>query len=97
MILVVANVYLKDGKKETFMASAKKCVEATVKEAGNISYELNENALTPNKFTFVERWESREALDLHMKQEHFGVFGGEIGDLLAKELEIKIYDAKEVQ
>ncbi len=97
MVLVVANVYLKEGKKDAFLISAKKCVDATLKESGNISYELNENALVPNKFTFVERWESREALDLHMKQEHFGVFGGEIGDMLANELEIKIYDAKEIQ
>ncbi len=96
MILVVANVFLKDGMEAKFVESAKKCVEATVKEAGNITYELNANALEKNKFTFVETWESMEALQQHMQEEHFKALGDEIKDLLAKELEIKVYDANKI-
>ncbi len=96
MILVVADVYVKDGMQDKFIASAKKCVDETVKETGNISYELNANAFDKCKFTFVENWESMEALQAHMEQEHFKALGGEIKDILAKELEIKVYDANKI-
>ncbi len=96
MILVVADVYLKDGKQEEFIKSAKKCVDGTVKEAGNITYELKADVLNENKFTFVETWESLEALDLHTKEEHYKVFGKEVAELCAKPTEVKIYDANKV-
>ncbi len=93
MLIVVANVYVQDGKQEEFLACAKKCVDATLKEAGNISYDLNQNAFDKTRFTFVENWQSKEALDLHMNEDHFKTFGAGVTPLLAKDLEIKVYDA----
>ncbi len=96
MILVVADIYLKDGKQEEFIKNAKVCVEATLKEEGNFSYELKADVLNPNKFTFVETWASKEALDLHMKEEHFKVFGKSIAELVEKPADINVYDANKL-
>lgn len=96
MILVIANVYVKDGKQESFLASAKKCIAKTLQEEGNISYDLNKSVEDNCKFTFVEKWKSNEALDIHMKAEHFGAFGASIKDLLSKELEINVFDANKI-
>ncbi len=93
MIIVIADIYLKEGKQEEFIISAKDCVNATVKEEGNISYELKSDVLNPNKFTFVETWESKEALDLHMKEEHFKDFSNAISEICMKPADIKVFEA----
>lgn len=97
MVLVVANVFLKDGKKEEFLESAKKCIDGTLKEEGNIFYDLNQNALDETRFTFVEGWTSREALDLHMTTDHFKAFGKALETLREKDAPLNIYDAKEIK
>ncbi len=94
MVLVIANVFVKDGSQATFIESAKKCVAETLKEDGNISYELKASVENNCIFTFVEQWESKDALNLHMNTEHFKTFGASIQDLLAKDLEINIYKAE---
>lgn len=96
MILVVANVYLKDGKQDDFLIAAKECIASTLKEPGNISYDLNINAFDFTRFTFVEYWNSKEDLDLHMQSEHFKIFGNAIAPLLAKELEIDVLLASKI-
>ncbi len=93
MILVIANVTVQDGKQETFIDSAKKLVVETLKEAGNISYELKHDVNDKCLFTFVEHWQSTDALDLHMASNHFKTFGASIETLLAKDLDVKVYDA----
>lgn len=93
MVLVIANVFVQDGKQDLFLNAAKDCISATLKESGNNSYELKVDAFNSCNFTFVESWKSKEDLDLHMQTEHFKAFGASIGDLLAKELEINVYNA----
>lgn len=94
MVLVIANVYVKDGRQDLFLDAAKKCIDSTLKEEGNNSYELKADAFDKCSFTFVESWKSAEVLDLHMNTEHFKVFGASIHDILAKDLEISIYNAE---
>ncbi len=96
MILVVANVTVKDGMQEQFIEEAKKCVAETIKEDGNISYVLKHDVLDKCVFTFVEQWVSAEALDKHTKSEHFKAFGVSAGSILAKELDINVYDAEKI-
>lgn len=93
MILVVANVYLKEGRQEKFLVNAKECIAKTLQEEGNISYNLNKSIDDDCKFTFVEQWESNEALELHMQTPHFGAFGDSVKDILSKELEINVFHA----
>ncbi len=96
MILVVANINIKDGRQVEFLSSAARCIEATVQEKGNISYELKADVFTSNQFTFVEEWESKEALDLHMLQPHYKAFKEETEDLFENAVDVKIYDATKV-
>ena len=94
MIVVIANVVLKDASDGMFVEAAQNCIECTRKEEGNISYNLFSNTEDGNKYSFVEEWESQAALDAHMKTPHFKEFGKAIGDLLAAALEIKVYEAE---
>ena len=77
MIGVYAGVSVKPEHVEEFLASAPTLVEASRKDAGNISYDFGPAAGEtpagePRAFAFIERWESQQALEAHMATEHFG-------------------------
>ena len=72
MIYVVATVNIHVGKRAAFLAGARAVIAATVKEAGCVSYDLHESITHPQRFVFVERWETREALGAHCKAPHLG-------------------------
>jgi len=93
MVIVHAFVEVKDGMAQEFVNAAEKCVEATRKEPGNCFYTLYTDSFDPLKFVVVEEWESQSALDAHMQTPHFITFGGEIENLLAAPLEIKVFEA----
>jgi quinol monooxygenase YgiN len=74
MIYVIATLIAKPDKHAELIAGAKPCIAATRKEAGCLQYDLLHSIVEPNTFTFVERWETREALTAHSKAEHLKVW-----------------------
>lgn len=70
MLYVIATFTVKDGSADTIIEKSKAVIEATRREEGCISYELNHAVEDANTFTFVERWESRAHLDAHFKTDH---------------------------
>ncbi len=52
---------------------ARAFVAPTRKEDGCIRYDLFVDLDDPTKFTFIEEWESREALDKHGKSDHIAI------------------------
>ena len=67
----MAKHVLKDGCKDALKAALEELIRKTRLEDGNISYDLYESLEDPNIVTMLEEWESREALDAHVKTEHF--------------------------
>lgn len=65
MIYVIATLTCKADKHAPFLAGAKAIIAATNKEPGCLFYDLAQSITNPNEFTFVERWTSREALEVH--------------------------------
>lgn len=49
-------------------------VVASNEEPGCLYYDLNVSISDPQVMVFVERWESREALELHINSEHMNVW-----------------------
>lgn len=66
-------------------------VEPSRKESGCIRYELWHNTETPTDFTFVEEWESEEALDAHLQTQHIADAFSQAGHLLGGEIDIRRY------
>ncbi|MBR0472469.1 MAG: antibiotic biosynthesis monooxygenase [Methanosphaera sp.] len=93
MIIVNATFEPKEGKLDEILEKAEPLINASKTHEGNISYNLYKN-VQDNSLTFVEQWQSSEALQKHMKTEEFLLFGQETKDLFAKDLEIKIYTAE---
>lgn len=63
-------------------------IESTRKEEGCIAYELYQDITNPGKFTFIENWQSKEHLDVHLKTPHLVAAAAAFGKILTKELVI---------
>ena len=71
MINILATFVVPAGNKDAFVKLAKEIVEETLKENGNIAYELVQGIDDPTQFTFIEKWRDQAAIDAHMASPHF--------------------------
>jgi len=91
MISILAKNVVRPGEVESFKDLARDLVFETRKEPGCIAYALNEDLKDPRVLTFIERWESQEAIDAHMKSAHFLRIVPQLGPLLAEPGDIRLY------
>lgn len=61
-------------------------IEPTRKEKGCISYELYQDTTNPGIFSFIEEWESKELLDVHLKSPHLTAASQAFGKIVTKDL-----------
>jgi quinol monooxygenase YgiN len=66
-------------------------VEPTRKEFGCITYELLQNTEDPTDFTFVEEWESDEALASHAASDHLEAIGPRLRPVVAEAPDVRNY------
>lgn len=92
MIKVVARKLVNEGKLEEVVKLYDELVQATRKEDGCIKYELYQDTNDSRVLAVIEEWESKEALDAHMKAEHFTRLVPMIGGLCDKKTDINIYN-----
>lgn len=92
MIKVVAKNTVKKEKIDEFIALAEKLVEATNRyDKGCIHYDLYQDMDNPQVLTFIEEWESMEALDQHMAADHFKELVPKLGAFADDPKELHIY------
>lgn len=91
MITIVAKNLIKQGKTEEFKVLAEKLINESRKEGGNISYNLYEEFNNSNILTFIEEWESEEAIKLHNNSKHFTSIVPKFSDLKESQSEINLY------
>lgn len=72
-IVVVAHARAKEGRGAEAEALLVGLVGPTHNERGCVTYALHRDAADPDHLVFVERWESREALDAHSKAPHLSL------------------------
>ena len=84
MIYVIATLFVKSEKRADFLENARSVIASTRREAGCHSYDLTSSITEPNEFIFVERWESREALDAHFQTPHLRHWRDLCEDYLSK-------------
>lgn len=91
MIKVVAENKIKQDRIEEFLALASKLREETnAKDEGCIHYDLYRDKDDPSVLTFLEEWESMEALEKHMEAEHFKEIVPQFKPLVEKEA-VRLY------
>ena len=96
MIIVNADLPVKDEKKDEVIKQAETLINASRTHDGNISYNLYRDVLD-DTLIFIEKWESKEALEAHMQTPEFIEFGEQIKDSLTGPLDIKIIVGAEIE
>jgi quinol monooxygenase YgiN len=82
MIKVVAKNKVMNDKIEIVINLYEELVIATRKEDGCIKYELYQDETDTAVLTMIEEWEDKDALDKHMKTEHFCRIVPMVGDFV---------------
>lgn len=91
MIKVVAKHYIKEDKLKEYLELAQVLVQATLKEAGCIKYELFEDEKDSKILTMIEEWDAKASLEKHMASEHFLRIVPLMGSFLEKPTEVNLY------
>ena len=70
-------------------------VEASLKDAGCLSYTFFQNFLNKTEYMMVEKWENKEIFDQHLKTEHFAKLVEYVNKVSWKPMEIELIEEKE--
>lgn len=92
MIIILAKCVVNYDKIEEFKDNANKLVIESRKEKGCISYELCQDLKDKNIFVFLEKWQSKEAIDLHNNSNHFKDIVPKLTELQEVESEVNLYE-----
>ena len=85
-LTVVAIAETSADKAEKLKTICMGLIEPTRKEKGCISYDLYQDTTNPGRFTFIENWQSKEHLDVHLKSPHLVAAGAAFGKVVTKEM-----------
>jgi len=85
MIVIIVNAevmseFLEDFTKESQFVQAK-----SLEESGCKNYCILQNSKDKNKFTFIETFESEEAIEAHKKTAHFQQWRNNVYEMMACE------------
>ncbi len=92
MIKVVARNYAREDKLAEILEMYKELVDITRKEEGCIKYELYQDSENPCIIAMIEEWETKTALEAHLKSEHFIRIVPEIKKFMVKATDMNIYN-----
>lgn len=96
MIIVIAKMAVKPGKKAELFALAQDLIVATRAEEACISYELLDDPYDSSRCTFVEKWTNKEALVQHLKTSHINEWRQKSVNLLTEKTDIQLYQSEEI-
>ena len=71
MIVTTVIVYVKPENVNDFIEASSKNHEASIKEPGNMRFDILQCATEPARFLLYEAYESEEAAAAHKKTEHY--------------------------
>jgi len=92
-IYVLTHVDVIPAGKDDCMAALKAMSVDTAADAGNISYEVLQQANRGNHFTVIEAWTDRKALDTHAMAAHTRAFRDKLGPIAGALYDERIYQA----
>lgn len=90
-IVVVGAFTARPGKEDEARAAFEALVEPTHAEPGCILYALHQGADDPARLAFIERWNSREELEAHLRSDHIAAVLERVDELFATS-DITVYD-----
>jgi quinol monooxygenase YgiN len=92
-VYAVTHVDVVPTSKDACMALLKDMHADTPKDAGNVRYDVLQQASRPNHFTVVETWADRKALDGHATAEHTRAFRDKLSPMAGALYDERFYEA----
>ncbi len=84
MIVTCVYVYVKEEHIDDFIEASIENHNGTVKEPGNLRFDVLQSKDDPSKFLLYEAFESEEANAAHKKTEHYLKWRETVADWMAK-------------
>ena len=91
-VVVVGSFTARPGKEDEAVAAFKALVEPTHREEGCILYALHQGVDDRRRLAFVERWASRELLDVHLASAHVQEVLTRVDELFGDSADIVVYE-----
>ena len=86
IITLVVPIKARNDKEDAVRKRLIELAGQTVKEEGNICYNVHEEVESPGSFIIYEKWKNRKALDFHMEQGYLKSFLSDSSKLLSEEI-----------
>lgn len=83
MFKIIAVISVKPEFAEKTAAMLPALIAGSRKDAGNVEYDIQPDALNKGTFLAQECWKDQAALDAHLAQPHFTAFAAAVEPLLA--------------
>ena len=84
MIVTCVHVNVKLESVDDFIKATILNHEGTVKESGNLRFDVLRNAVEPNRFMIYEAFESEEAVAFHKTTGHYLAWRDAVKDMMAE-------------
>ena len=89
MLLALAKITAKPGKRDEIIRLAGPCLAASRQEAGVLSYQMYASVEDEVTIQFIEKYVDKDALRAHAKSDHLRAFGAAIAELQDGQMEIE--------
>ena len=76
--------------RDSVIALSKELVAASLKDSGNLSYDLMLSTTDPSKMMILETWADQKSLDKHSASEHFTRLVPQIQSLAKMDVQVMI-------
>ena len=90
-IVVLTHVDVPPPFKDTTVPMLQQLSEASRKDAGNLRFEVQQQANRPNHFTVVETWADQKAYDQHVMAAHTRQFRDKLGPMSGALYDERLY------
>ncbi len=80
MIVTAVTVYVKEGHLDDFLAATIRNHEGSVKESGNMRFDVLQCRDDPHRFLLYEAYESEDAALAHKDTEHYQSWRDTVAD-----------------
>ena len=84
MIVTFVHVWVKEAHVDDFLKISFKNHRESIKEPGNLRFDLLQDAGDSSKFVFYEAYESEEAVAAHKETPHYREWRDTVADWMAR-------------
>jgi (4S)-4-hydroxy-5-phosphonooxypentane-2,3-dione isomerase len=93
MIVTIVSVRVKTGMEKAFILETVKNHEASVKEPGNLRFDVLQDDADPEAFVLYEAYASKEAASAHKETAHYLAWKDAVDGMMAEPRKRKPFSA----